>query len=297
MPLASPDSNLELAARIQKIERQLHAVMSQPNMIISNNTGQKVLSLGLQTVLPGGGTPTTSDPQTFGLQLLDSSGAPIASFGEQPSNGNTSLSFYSTSGDELLSLNQNGMNVYNSSGDDLVALTSSGVTVYNTSGTAEVVLGDVGDGIYGLAVLNPAGVLQMVSGRAYAQQWGVVATGLSGNGTFANFPSITVTAGPSGLIDLEVGAQIILSPTAAGNVDAQVVAQCTSDASVNDLAFVTYEITAPAASTNGWSASVFSASTTGGLTPGTPYTFNLTWGTSADVTLEVANLVLRAIPM
>jgi hypothetical protein len=127
--------------------------------------------------------------------------------------------------------------------------------------------------------------------------WGVVATGLSGNATLTNVPSVTATAGPSGLIDIEVGALIGLNPTTAAAVWGQLLAVCTSDPSVNDLAFGEFAVQAPAASSNDWWASVYSASTAGNLTPGTSYTFDLSYHTSSDVTMDLANIIIRAIPM
>lgn len=150
--------------------------------------------------------------------------------------------------------------------------------------------------IYGIVVLNDDGTYQMQSGRSYAQTWGVVDSGLTGSGTFANF-AVTATAGPSGQMDLEIWGLVSWSPSSSDTTGGiQLGVTCTSDSSLTDLAFATAILPAVATSP-GPSVSIAAASTTGDLTPGQTYTFGATWQVvTGGGSWEVANLVLRAIP-
>jgi hypothetical protein len=176
MPLVSGSSDNEFAAMFQKTQKQLTKVMTQPTQVIANSQGQKILVLGMQAVLPGGSTPTKDEDVVWGLQLVNSSGKPVAMFGEQPGIADSaSLTFYSPSGMPVMTIDEETISIKDTSGDEfiridanginmnVVSLTDTGIIVDDNKNNPRVQMGLLPNGDHGLQVTNSLGVTQTVN--------------------------------------------------------------------------------------------------------------------------------------
>lgn len=191
MPNYIGDPALSLQAQIAQLQRQVKALASQQNLVISNNQRQKVLTLGTAASLPGSSysAPDSSDTPTFAMQLLNPNGTPMMQVGEQ---------FDTTYSP--------GMVFFAANGDILTVLDDSGLTVNDSSGNTRVQLGALPNGDYGLEITDAAGLAQVVN-PLYAQT-GASSTTLAEATSWSSFsfPTLTAPIGPSGKALIMVGA-------------------------------------------------------------------------------------------
>lgn len=148
--------------------------------------------------------------------------------------------------------------------------------------------------LWGLVVRNPSGDLQMLSGRNAVFLDSTVLSNVSGSGTMPGIADLACRVGPSGIVDLDLGATITLDPSAAGVASAQLNITC-SDSSVTVNATAFYSVNA-AGSGIGWGQSVAARGAVSGLTPGDTYSFTLTWSTNGNGTASYINPYLIVSP-
>jgi hypothetical protein len=95
-----------------------------------------------------------------------------------------------------------------------------GLWIFDDSGNVVVKLGDqrggATEGPYALAVKNPSGQMQLVSGRAISSVGGPLTYSTNGWGALPSGPSVTVVAGPNGAVDLALSAIIQPGSNPAG---------------------------------------------------------------------------------
>lgn len=183
MPNYIGDPALSLQAQIAQLQRQVKALASQQNLVISNNQRQKVLTLGTAASLPGSSysAPDSSDTPTFAMQLLNPNGTPMMQVGEQ---------FDTTYSP--------GMVFFAANGDILTVLDDSGLTVNDSSGKTRVQLGALPNGDYGLEITDASGLSQVVN-PLYADTGNSSSTLAEATSwTSFSFPTLTAPIGPSG---------------------------------------------------------------------------------------------------
>ena len=171
MPPVPPDFYMELQNRFLKMEKNLHAVMTNQNRTFCDNQSRIIMNEGMVV---------GSNPARFGLQFVN------------PANG---LPVMEVSGNDVGMAQQT---FYASDGETpLIIVNDTGMSVFSGS-TEEVQLGEITPGLYGLAVHDPTtGQMFMVN----APQEAFVSTELSTTSTSyvdISGPSVTVTVGPSG---------------------------------------------------------------------------------------------------
>lgn len=267
MPAVIPASGDELMAIIQKMQRQLQQLMSQPTITIADNGHTVVLQMGLLQ------PPSSSSTPAFGLQTFDANGNLIVQLGQQ---------FDGTE----------GLNVNYSNGSVAIQLNQSGLTAYDSSGKVLLELGDVGSGIEGLAVVNPQGTLQMVSGSAFdfVPTGGTSLTPTAGQYTpLPTSPRVSAQVGPSGAMVVRLACLLDVYGSATSGLYGEVI-PILSESSVPDS--VQLAATGPTY----LGASVAQEYYVTGLTVGSTLTATVAYGGDSNSALDIYDVFLSLTP-
>lgn len=204
MPGVIPPPSELLYNTIRDLQRQVRAIASQQQNIISNSQGQMVASTGL--VPPARTVP--AGQAWYGDAYYKPGSGLLAFFGEDDS-GTVALRFFDGNGTLRASFDEEGLHFY------------------DASGTEQVRLGELNasPAVYGLGVLPPGGgSLQRVGGYV----WGAAddMTNVVSNGAWitpTNADTVSAVIGPSGLAQVSVNAEIA---TGGDNVEGFLGVDC-----------------------------------------------------------------------
>ena len=165
-----------------------------------------------------------------------------------------------------------------------------GIWFFDLNGTAQVKQGDLGGGIYGQAVLNPAGVMQWIAGRSIQSVTGTLTYSSTSWGALTGGPSVTAPVGPSGEVDVALGSTITPGSYASGET-----AQLRVAVDGTGQTYPYLLVSVGASSTQ--SQTTYAEATISGLSPGV-HTFTLqAWASTAGVAATYADTVLAVTPV
>lgn len=284
----------------------------QQNRTIANGRGEVVLNIGLVPTGVNGPPPACSTGQyaiqflvptkttqnrqllvvgqqsdgTYGMWLYKGVGpathteVPLAKF------TGTGVTLFSSAGDKLIQLADTGLTLYSAAGDKLIQLDQTGLFLTKATGTVLAELTDTG-----LQVRNPAGAMQVVAGRSVATSAGPLTYSSSSWGTLSGAPSVTVTAGPSGALDVAIGAIIRPGTHSSGESAYLAVSLTGAGPYVPEL-----QCSVGATSTQEITCFAEYAWTT--LTPDKSYTLGvMAWVSTTGVSATFRNVTLKAAPV